>query len=119
MIRTSRVAADRPRIIPRTLTIPSWLPRMKSDRTVGFGCVARSLAWLEAMAGPSRGTGKAVSAGTRGRTPGATDAHPAGAVPWFALWLLYRVSAGKARRRPRKEPGKVEPPPRPAERASR
>jgi len=61
MIRTSRVAADRPRMIPRTLTIPSWLPRMKSERTVGFGCVARSLAMFESMAGPSRGTGKPFS----------------------------------------------------------
>src|SRR2546426_1021918 len=73
-----RVAADRPRIIPRTLTIPSWLPRMRSDRTVGFGCVARPLAWLEAMAEPSRGTGKPFSAVTRGGTPCATDAQPAG-----------------------------------------
>src|SRR5881397_2623578 len=61
MIRTSRVAADRPRMIPRTLTIPSWLPRMKSERTVGFGWVARSLAMLASMAGPSRGTGKPFS----------------------------------------------------------
>src|SRR5438128_737579 len=61
MIRTSRVAADRPRMIPRTLTIPSWLPRMKSERTVGFGCVARSLAMFASMAGPSRGTGKPFS----------------------------------------------------------
>src|SRR5437879_12077881 len=61
MIRTSRVAADRPRMIPRTLTIPSWLPRMKSERTVGFGWVARSLVMLASMAGPSRGTGKPCS----------------------------------------------------------
>src|SRR5947209_5798337 len=61
IIRTSRVAADRPRMIPRTLTMPSWLPRMKSERTVGFGCVARSLAMFASMAGPSRGTGKPFS----------------------------------------------------------
>src|SRR5881296_2682201 len=61
IIRTSRVAADRPRMIPRTLTMPSWLPRMKSDRTVGFGWEARSRAMFASMAGPTRGTSKPFS----------------------------------------------------------
>ena len=34
----SRLAATRPRRMPRTLTSPSWLPRMKSDSSVGCGC---------------------------------------------------------------------------------
>src|SRR5438132_265184 len=75
MIRTSRVAADRPRMIPRTLTIPSWLPRMKSERTPGFGCDARSIASFESMAGPSRGTGKRFSAVTEAGFPTIRKTH--------------------------------------------
>jgi hypothetical protein len=37
-IRTSLVAAAKPRRIPRTFTSPSWLPRMKLDRSVGRAC---------------------------------------------------------------------------------
>src|SRR5438309_6575838 len=99
MIRTSRVAADRPRMIPRTLTIPSWLPRMKSERTPGFGCDARSIASFESMAGPSRGTGKRFSAVAEAGFPPFEDAQDREDLSRSRLWrgetMIERIDPPK------------------------